>query len=288
MMFSKLIQVTYLFVAVLCASSVFAASPDLLLAKTYQKNEQAIDVSDYLISEKYDGVRALWNGKQLVSRQGNVYHAPAWFLADFPTQSLDGELWIARGHFEAVISTVRKDQPIDAEWKKIRYMVFELPNATGSFSERVNKIKSLLSIHKSPYLQLIDQFHLPDHDALIKKLNRLTQQGAEGLMMHLADAPYQTGRSDVLLKVKRYQDAEATVIAHIEGKGKYKGMLGALLLENKQGQRFKVGNGFSDKQRQNPPPIKSLITYKYYGLTKNSIPRFASFLRIRSYPTTND
>ncbi len=262
-------------------TSVFATSPALLLAKTYDKE---VNVRDYLISEKYDGVRALWNGKQLISRQGNVYHAPDWFLANFPEQRLDGELWIARGHFEEVVSAVRKNQPIDTEWKKVRYMVFEFPDAKGSFSDRLNQLETLLAVKQSPYIKLIKQFRLNNHEELISKLKEITRKGAEGLMMHRADAQYHTGRSDDLLKVKQYQDAEAIVIKHLSGKGKFTDMLGSLLLESGDGKRFKIGSGFSNKQRNSPPPIGSLVTYKYYGLTKNGIPRFASFLRVRELP----
>ncbi len=277
----KYIFITFIFFTLIPLSPSFSEPPKLLLAKTYDKK---IEVSRYLISEKYDGVRALWNGKQLISRQGNVYHAPEWFLADFPKQPLDGELWISRGHFEAVVSTVRKHQPIDAEWEKVRYMIFELPEGKGSFSDRLKQLEVILATSQSRYIKIIKQFRLNTHEELISKLKTITHQGAEGLMMHRTDALYHTGRSDDLLKVKRYQDAEATVIKHLPGKGKFSEMLGSLLLENMEGKRFKIGSGFSDIQRQQPPPIGSLITYKHYGLTKNGIPRFASFLRVREYP----
>jgi len=273
-------HIIFLLLTFLPIAHALSTPPELLLAKTYAKGNKEINIKHYFISEKYDGVRALWDGKQLLSRQGNIYHAPDWFLADFPNQPLDGELWIARGRFEEVVSAVRKNHPIDAEWKKVRYMVFELPKGKGTFSQRLNTLTSLLT-DGSQYIELIEQYRLDNHQALISKLKIVTQQGAEGLMMHRADALYETGRSDVLLKVKQYQDAEATVIKHMPGKGKFRDMLGALLLENEKGQRFKVGSGFSNSERANPPPIGSIITYKYYGLTKNKIPRFASFLRIR-------
>jgi len=258
--------------------SLSTSTPDLLLAKTYDNDT---DVSRYWISEKYDGVRAYWDGKQLISRRGNVYHAPFWFIKDFPKIALDGELWIARNQFEALVSTVRKDQPIDNEWRKVQYMVFELPNAEGSFSQRLQQLNKLLNEKSSPFIKLIDQSRLNNHEELIQRLHKIVQQGAEGLMMHRADALYNTGRSDDLLKVKLYQDAEAIIIEHKPGKGKYVGMLGSLLVEVEDGKRFKIGSGFSDNERKTPPLIGAVITYKYYGLTKNGIPRFASFLRIR-------
>ena len=101
-------------------------------------------------------------------------------------------------------------------------------------------------------------------------------------MLHRADAQYIAGRSDVLLKLKLQLDTEAIVIAHLPGKGKYVGKLGALLVEAQDGIRFKLGTGFSDAQRENPPAIGSTITYTYLDKTKNGKPKFASFLRVRN------
>lgn len=282
MKISTVIKILFIAIAVGLTSIVIAAdteTPELLLAKRY--TQQNTDIKDYWISEKYDGARAYWDGRQLISRQGNVYHAPAWFTEGFPSQKLDGELWIGRKQFEATMSTIQKETPIDSEWQRIRYMVFELPDAEGTFSDRLMQMKAIIDESGSDYLVQVPQFKLDTTQALQSKLADVIKQGGEGLMMHRADALYLTGRSDALLKVKTHQDAEATVIAHFEGKGKYQGMLGSLLVETPQGIQFKLGSGFSDAQRLNPPAIGSLITYKYFGLTKNSVPKFASFLRIR-------
>ncbi|RTZ62555.1 MAG: DNA ligase [Aquificaceae bacterium] len=255
------------------------SKPDLLLAKVYRDN---IDISQYWVSEKYDGVRAYWNGKQLISRQGHPYYAPKWFTADFPNVALDGELWIARNRFEKLISTVRKKSPIDDEWRQVRYMVFELPQGEGTFSTRLSRLKNLFLSLKSPYIKLIKQYRVKSHALLMKDLDDIIKKDAEGLMLHRADALYHTGRRDDLLKVKRYQDAEARVIKHLQGKGKYHDVLGALLVETAEGKRFKIGSGFSDEERKHPPAIGALVTYKFFGKTVNGIPRFASFLRVRN------
>lgn len=267
------------FLCLICAKGV-AKQPQLLLAEVYNPQDD-IPLSQYWVSEKYDGVRALWDGKQLISRQGNVYHAPAWFTRGFPQQHLDGELWIARGQFERLVSTVQKAKPVDSEWQQVRYMVFELPYGKGTFTDRLQTLRKILDHTPSPYIQLVPQYQLQTHQQLMAKLVEVTRQGAEGLMLHRGDALYTTGRSDDLLKVKRYQDDEAVVMQHLPGKGKYRGMMGALQVRDKHGRLFKIGSGFTDEQRRHPPPVGTLITYKYYGLTKKGIPRFASFLRIR-------
>jgi DNA ligase-1 len=252
--------------------------PDVLLARVY---EPGINVKEYWVSEKLDGVRARWDGHQFISRQGNIFHSPEWFTADFPIQALDGELWIKRNSFEHVVSTVRTHTPNDTAWRKIRYMVFDLPESTAIFSNRLKILKSIISKVDSPYLKLIKQFRVDSHSSLMKELQEVTQSGGEGLMLHLGDSLYFGGRSDALLKLKRYQDAEADVIGHLPGKGKFTGMLGALLVRTADGKHFRIGTGFSNLERKNPPPVGASITYKYYGKTRNGVPKFASFLRVR-------
>ena len=273
-----------LLVGVLVAISpltTFAESekkPKLLLAKVYKKQS---DISRYWASEKLDGVRAYWDGSQFLSRQGNVFHAPEWFTKGLPNRALDGELWIARDSFEQLLSAVSKNEPIDEEWRQVSYRVFELPDASGSFSERIAEMKVLISDAEIPHLKMVGQYRVSSHAALMSKLDEVMDAGAEGLMLHLESAKYHTGRSNDLLKVKRFDDAEATVIKHVRGKGKYTGMMGALLLETPEGIHFKIGSGFSDLERQNPPDVGAVVTFKYFGLTKKGKPRFASFLRVR-------
>lgn len=251
--------------------------PDLLLAEKYT---QDIDLSQYWLSEKYDGVRAFWDGEQLLSRQGNVFHAPAWFTAGLPKQALDGELWIGRGKFSATLSTIKKRHPVDKQWRRIRYMIFELPEAEGTFTQRIEQIRRIVDETNQPHLVAVVQRRLTnDPEWLQARLEEMVKAGGEGLMLHRADALYHGGRSDDLLKVKSYQDAEATVIGQLPGKGKYTGMMGALLVETPAGIRFRIGTGFSDKDRGKPPAIGSIITYKYFGKTSKGKPRFASYMR---------
>lgn len=252
---------------------------DILLAQIYQRG---IDVTKFLVSEKYDGVRAIWDGKILHSRAGNVIQAPAWFTKDLPKMPLDGELWLARGKFDALSGAVRKDVPIDAEWREISYMIFELPNASDTFEARAKRIVEIVEKSNIPHLKAVAQLRVKNDTELQKKLKQIVALGGEGLMLHLADAPYITGRSDVLLKLKLLLDAEAKVISHQAGRGKYKGKLGALLVETPEGVRFKLGTGFSDAQRANPPEIGSTVTYTYRDITKTGKPKFASFLRVRN------
>jgi len=275
----KLSIVLVIFVLLSFSAQADTVTPALTLAKIYH---EGIDVSQYWVSEKLDGVRAYWDGEKLMSRQGNVFAAPEWFIENFPAYPLDGELWLGRNQFEQLVSIVRKQMPVESEWRNVRYMVFELHDETDTFTKRYSLLKQRLTQLNNPYLNVIKQYRLKDHAALMKNLEEVVQAGAEGLMLHRADAPYQTTRTDDLLKVKPYFDAEARVIAYLPGKGKYRNMMGALLVETEEGKRFKIGTGFSDAERENPPPIGSVVTYKYHGLTRKGVPRFASFLRVRN------
>ena len=263
-------------IAVTALPMVVEAAP-VLLATHYSGQR---DVGNYLVSEKLDGVRAVWDGEQLRFRSGKPIAAPQWFIAALPKRALDGELWMGRGTFEAVSAATRRTQPDDAEWQKIRYMIFELPGEAGTFADRAATMTRVVAAANVPWLHEIRQFSVVDRDKLEKRLREVVQAGGEGLMLHRADAPYVAGRSDVLLKMKPWQDAEAVVVGHEAGRGKYAGMLGALRVRAPDGRIFDLGTGFSDAQRQDPPLLGTTVTYRYRGHTAAGYPRFASFLRV--------
>jgi DNA ligase-1 len=259
-------------------SDVPPPAPAMLLAEVYAAD---LDVTQYWVSEKFDGVRAQWDGRTLRFRGGGSVPTPAWFTAGFPAQPLDGELWIGRDRFDALSGAVRKTEAVDAEWRQIRYLIFELPGAAGDFTNRVGQMRQLVAQVNLPWLQAVEQTRVADHAALMQRLDAVMRAGGEGLMLHRADAPYLTGRSGALLKLKPWQDAEAIVIGHTPGKGKYQGMTGALQMAMPDGRRFRLGSGLSDALRRQPPPIGTRITYRYQHLTKSGLPRFPRYLRVR-------
>ena len=242
----------------------------------------ALDPAGFLVSEKYDGVRAVWDGTQLRHRSGRPIPAPAWFGAQLPATPLDGELWLGRGRFDALSGIVRKLQPNDADWRQLRYLAFELPGAPGGFAERARRIEVIVRRSGSPQLVAVEQAPVADRDALRRRLALTVAQGGEGLVLHRADAAYATGRSDAILKLKPALDTEAIVVAHHAGRGKYEGMLGALEVRMPDGRRFLIGSGLSDALRRDPPPLGTVITYRYRALTGSGLPRFANFLRVHT------
>ena len=253
-------------------------SADVMLARDWQPS---LNPADFLVSEKLDGVRALWNGSTLRFRSGRPIAAPPWFLAGLPQAPLDGELWLGRHSFDALSGVVRKDSPVDAEWRSVRYMVFDLPGRAGGFAERALAIRELLDAQQQPWLQAVAQALVPDAAALQVRLNEVVAGGGEGLVLHRADAPWSPGRSDALRKLKPQPDEEGQVVALIPGRGKYQGRMGALLLQTPQGQRFALGTGFSDALRASPPPVGAVVSYRYRDRTASGLPKFASFMRVR-------
>ena len=260
-----------------------ALSPPLMLANVYRPG---VALTDYWVSEKFDGVRGYWDGQTLWTRGGERVAAPGWFTAGWPQTPLDGELWAGRGQFAKAVSTVRQQTPNDSAWRAMRFMVFDLPAQGGPFTERIPALNGLVSQIDQPWVQAVAQFKVANHRALEGLLAKTVKNGGEGLMLHRGASLYKGQRTDDLLKLKTHEDDEARVVAHIPGKGKYAGKLGALLVEmpaadGQRAQRFKLGTGFSDAQRQDPPAIGTRVTYRFRGLNDSGIPRFASFMRVR-------
>lgn len=281
----------------LCAGAVWAANatplaksaatlevsaepqPALMHAKLWQPG---LDPSAYWVSEKLDGVRAFWDGHSLRFRSGLQIAAPAWFIAALPPTPLDGELWLGRGRFDELSGVVRRQTAVDADWRDVRYMVFDLPGGSGTFSERARLIQKVVMAAKMPWLQVVPQRQVADAPGLQKLLSQTVAEGGEGLVLHRANALWAPGRSEALLKLKPKPDEDARVVAHLPGKGRNAGRLGALLLEMPGGQRFALGSGFTDAQRDTPPPVGTVVTYRYSERTPKGIPRFATFWRVRA------
>jgi len=258
------------------------ASPSLLLARDLPAQ---LEPTGYLVSEKFDGVRAFWDGAALWTRRGNRLNAPAQFLDPLPAGvPLDGELWLGRGRFEATAALLRRQAPDATAWAALRYQLFELPGAAGSFAERVERLEAIAQGQPGSPLLAVAQQRVADRAELQALLSRVIAQGGEGLMLHRADAPYVTGRADVLYKLKPQQDAEALVIGHTLGRGRHAGRVGALRVRDEAGREFLLGAGLSDAQREVPPPLGSWVTYTHRGETRLGQPRFATFVRLRDEP----
>lgn len=251
--------------------------PDLLLLT---KDPGDVDVTGWYMSEKLDGVRAYWNGSELLSRQGKAFAAPGWFTESLPPFELDGELWTARGEFEAIASISSRKQP-HAGWKRITYNIFEVPHAAGDLDARLGRLRRYLRKHPDGPIRIIPQIPCRGREHLRAMLAEVEAKGGEGLVVRNPQPPYQGGRSTAALKVKSFDDMEGKVVGYRPGKGKYAGKTGALQVEIPGGIQFYIGSGLKDRDREQPPPLGSIVTFKHQGFTHRGVPRFASFLRVR-------
>lgn len=268
------------FALLLCISSFASAQGASYQAMLASKYSEQTEIHEYWVSEKLDGVRGHWDGEALWSRGGHRISMPGWFTENWPNTAMDGELWIARKRFDTVSGIVRSTRADDEEWQRVKFMIFDLPGHGGAFSQRVEAMEEF-DDYGIPWLQPIPQFRVSDAAELDARLEALVAAGSEGLMLHHQDALYRSGRSQDLLKYKLHDDAEARVVGYTEGTGKYSGLVGALVVERKDGRRFRLGSGLSDEERASPPPIGSWVTYRYNGYTSTGLPRFARFVRIR-------
>ncbi len=270
----------FLLAILLVPSLVYAKQviPQLTLAKHFQ---DSLMTHPYWVSEKLDGIRCYWDGRQLHTRNGRVIHPPAWFVKDLPSQALDGELWLKRGAYQLVAKTVLDKKPNEKMWREITFQVFDLPHSKKPFDLRQQQLQKLISASPAKHLHWVKQEKMANLPAIKSHLQKIASMGGEGLMLREPDSQYVAGRSSTLLKMKIRQDAEATVIAYQAGRGKFENMMGAIWVEMSDGTLFKIGTGFSNDERETPPPIGSDITYSYQGYTDKGLPRFASFLRLK-------
>jgi len=192
---------------------------------------------------------------------------------------LDGELWIDRRKFQRTVSIVRRQDLTDL-WREVSYLVFDAPAETAPFEERQVFVRESLAHKRPPFARILEQQRCQGISHLRQELTRIEALGGEGLMLREPGSSYVAGRSTTLLKVKTFHDAEARVIGHQPGAGRHKGRLGALLVELANGTQFAVGTGFTDRQREQPPAIGTLITFRYQELTDGGVPRFPSFVRL--------
>jgi DNA ligase-1 len=256
-----------------------ASSPHIMRPGRYTPGQP---VDGFLISEKLDGVRGRWDGRQMWSRTGHQIHTSPEFTAGWPSLPMDGELWAGRGHFQVAVAAVRSGASHPA-WGTMRFMAFDTPSPDLPFGLPGGRLELLtrhISQQPEGFLQAVEQSPASTEADLMQRLSSITEAGGEGLVLHRAEGLYRSGRSNDLLKYKLFDDAEAQVVQVLPGKGQFKGMAGAPLVQTLEGHRLRLGSGMSEAQRRDPPPPGSWVTYRYQGLHPGGVPRFATFLRV--------
>jgi len=249
--------------------------PELLLANKWDL-DAGLDPVGWWISEKLDGVRTYYDGKQMISRLGNPFTPPKWFLDKLPKDiTLDGELFGGRGEFQSTVSIVKTIN--SPHWKGITFQIFDIPSrGNDPFEDRIDFLKKLFGpggTYASEQIEVVEHELATSRQHVLDKLKEIESLGGEGLMLRKPASQYEGRRSGTLLKIKTFYDAEAVVTGYVPGKGRHTGSTGALKCKMESGKTFNVGTGMSDKQRQKPPKGGAIVTYRFQELTKDGVPR---------------
>lgn len=252
---------------------------EIMLPQVYEGN---LDLSGWLMSEKLDGIRGYWDGERLFSRNGIPFNPPPEFTANFPKFPIEGEIWGGRGTFESTLSIVLRKEG-GPGWLTLKFAIFDAPTTDGVFQTRLARAADWFALNPAPHAYVIEHSPVGTSQRLQWELTRVEQAGGEGLILRKTDSFYTVGRSPDILKVKSYADREGLVVEQIFAGGEDKGRLVSLLVElPESGLRFKIGTGFSDKARYDPPQVGETITFKYYGYYESGVPRFPSYLHTDS------
>ena len=272
-------------------SALNIASWTPMLAQTLNRGG-GVPPGRWYVSEKLDGVRALWDGKgALWTRGRNRIDAPAWFVAALPRGlALDGELFAGRGQFRRVNGAWRTAR--SEAWPDIQFRVFDAPKLGKVFSETYDALKKRLETcpdgtNAARKVCLVRQ--TPLTASVQNMMKNILKRGGEGVILRKADSRYAGTRSSNMLKVKDIRDAEAIVTGYKQGTGRLEGTMGALecrwAMDNNRRSTFFVGAGFSDAERRahrTQFPIGSKITVEFMELTAAGKPRHPRFKGLRS------
>jgi DNA ligase-1 len=253
----------------------------VMLAHSWDEQQ---DITGWLMSEKLDGVHGVWYPDEnvMVSRNGNEFYLPQWLKKKLPKLHLAGELWMGRGKFQATSGIVRQHDESDPRWKGVKYMVFDAPMVRGDAEYRLLKAQQACARVKGGAAVLLAYREVKSVAWAKAQCKAITKSGGEGVMFLHPNAPYEYGRSQYLLKYKLAYTAEAAVCGHEPGEGKHKGRLGALVCHF-NGKGFNIGTGFSDAEREDPPKVGKMVTFRCNGFTDDGIPRFPAFVAERNY-----
>jgi DNA ligase 1 len=211
-------------------------------------------VEGWLASEKIDGIRALWNGSEFISRNGVVFNVPDWFKVGMPDCALDGEFFA--GSLGLTISATQAGR-----WQEVTFHAFDAPSG-AKFSDRVAKLATMaLPSHCE-----VVRHWLTDTLGAIRKADEIASNGGEGLVVRNPASGYVAGRCKDALKIKPTRSAEMIVHGY-HGKGIIGDWRGVTVKLN-TGEKVELGDR---------------VTFAFSGVTDNGIPRCPSFVAIRDY-----
>lgn len=249
------------------------AKPDFFLLAELNPERPPKDIESFLWSVKLDGVRVLYDKKQLVTRGGMTVRAPKELLRGLPKNlALDCELYAGKNTLNKVIAAMQVGPP-DPFWNHIQVMVFDTPEYPDEpFLERYQRLLEHREDHPKEVWKLVPQHRVRSFESLSERLDQLTEAGEEGIVLRHKDALYQPGRnSKMALKWKRIEHAQGVLVAP------HKTKEGTWVVEGLEGRRFMLYVHEHDREG-----LKSgrKIVFSLRGLTKDGDPKFPQFERV--------
>jgi DNA ligase-1 len=292
----------------------------LFLMKAHKKTTGHNITPDWTWSIKLDGIRAFWDGgitrgredvpfafgefaSGLWSINGNIIHAPDWFLDQLPKVPCDGELWAGPGNFQLVSSYVRKQVPIDEEWEAIKYMVYDFPGLADVYCPSKMLTLATLKVDCTPSLHqymmnaaserykdflisaplptninghaicrsnvcdYVDQMPVPSYRFIMDSvMPKLLENKHEGIVFRHRDLTWTPIRSNYLVKEKPFSDSEALVIGLTFGRETELGSkLKGLMgaLKVRWNNKEFLVSGFTDNERRLDCTIDSESATQY-------------------------
>jgi DNA ligase-1 len=256
------------------------------LAKKYDPDKHADSISQgrWVVSEKLDGVRALWcpRRKGFFSRSDKPLHVPAEWLGHFAEKvkiPLDGEFFMGRGRFQDAVSKARLKSPTLQDFEGMSYQVFDsLWVKDTPHSERLKDARAAIASLPAGMAVIVQHYEVSNLDTIADLYSTVRRAGGEGVMIRRDDAPYEHKRTSNLLKWKGEIDGIAEVIDIQPGEGKHEGRMGALIVweiddENDQPPTFKIGTGFNDNERERKDWLGTRVRWTAHERTRDGIPR---------------
>ena len=252
---------------------------------------------------KLDGIRCIVRSDGMWTRTGKpILSAPHIFdslkslFENDPDLIFDGELYADKyaNDFNAIVSLVKKTKPttkdlIDSA-AVIEYHIYDLPSCDGTFTQRwkeLTRLHNIMTANSNMCCKLVATEQIDNTNDLTAYYEDYMNAGYEGQMLRL-DSAYENKRSKALLKHKSFTDEEYTIVDVIEGNGNLAGMVGALVFETAQGDKFTASvNGGWDYLKELWSEKETLIgqeaTIKYFNITPDGKPRFPKVTAIRNY-----
>ena len=274
----------------------------VMLAEPYSKNEKLMEkrkanCEEIILTTKLDGVRNIGivedNYVTFYSRQGQKVEGLVDIeneMKNFPDGVYDGELIAiledTADNKEVFDNTIKRSK-IKGTKKGLKFMCFDYISSVTDFYngkdntpciKRKNRLKEIIEENNCSYIEYLEPLYIGDNYTVIPYIMKeQTSNGEEGIMINMAEAPYECKRTKSLIKVKQFTDADVLITDVIEGDGRNKGKLGAIEIEfewEESKYRCNVGAGFSDVDRELYWNNKELLlgkiaTIQYFEITKN-------------------